>query len=466
MKKKYDIFISYRRTDSDGKNIGTQLARTLQKEFERRGYKVFFDYSDCKDEDFVKTIFPAIASSKIFVLLLTNYTLDRCVNSKDWIRQEIFQAIKCGCKIIPLNPDSSFKDWPKDFPTDLEPIKTIQISDINTGSLFEKSIDYIEEVRIRPYIKPIKRIGLLIKISIAIIISFVFVLGIDAYRYSQCNTISDYTEYCDNFGLFKKKAQKQTNLIINILNSSAPERMQQMCNFDYSNITFEQATAIKQILENMVFVEGGSFYMGRDSNTSYYESKKESPRHLDSVCDYWISQFEFSIREKDMLFGNKNKDNQDVPLVNITWFGADSIAKILRDLTGLEFDLPTEQQWEYAASAKGLEYTHFSGSDDAIQVAWCKVHPSIGDSAHCRNDNNAPMNCNKIDLYDMSGNVWEWCKNDFFFYQNNRSLNTKVIRGGSFRSELYQLSITYRDTQSPSEKSNDVGFRLVINIPK
>jgi len=461
--KKYDIFISYRRTNSDGTNIGTQLARTLQKEFERRRYKVFFDYSDCKDEDFVKTIFPAIEASKIFIFLLTEGALDRCVNPKDWVRQEISHAIKFHCKIIPLNPDSSFDNWPSEFPAELEPLKTIQISDISTGSLFEKSIDLVEEDRIRPYIRPLRILRLLVKLLLITLILVSVALVVDRVRYSKCNTIGDYNYYLDHWGIRKTSALKQINSIKEILYSSIPDDLRENCRVNYPLISVESASAINQILGNMIFVKGGEFYMGRDPNMDFFESKKESPRHIDSVDDFWISQFEMSAQEYNNLIGEKTSMSYDIPLVNVSWYCADSIAMLLRSLTGLPFDLPTEQQWEYAATAEGKIYSHYSGGNDAIKIAWCKIHPQIGDSAHRRNDNIAPIDCNMLDLYDMSGNVWEWCKNNFYSYADGHVFDSKTIRGGSFRSELYQLSITYRDTQSPNEKSDDLGFRLVIN---
>ena len=101
----YDIFISYRRQDSEGRTSGRDIARTLKLEFERRGYSVFFDYSEIRDDDFEKIILPAVQNAKVFLLVLSKDSLDRCVRQGDWVRREIETAICSGCKIIPLNPD-------------------------------------------------------------------------------------------------------------------------------------------------------------------------------------------------------------------------------------------------------------------------------------------------------------------------------------------------------------------------
>ena len=73
MTTKYDIFISYRRIDSEGRTSGRDIARTIKLELEKRKYKVFFDYSEIKDNEFEKTILPAVQNSRIFLLVLTGY---------------------------------------------------------------------------------------------------------------------------------------------------------------------------------------------------------------------------------------------------------------------------------------------------------------------------------------------------------------------------------------------------------
>ena len=148
----YDIFISYRRVDSAGRVSGRDIARTLQKELQLRKYRVFFDYSEIRDNEFDHTIIPAIRSSRVFILLLTRDALLRCANTGDWVHREILEALQSGLKIIPVNPDCQFNGWPTNLPTDISSIKTIQISEIATNSLFETSIDKLETDRIKPVI--------------------------------------------------------------------------------------------------------------------------------------------------------------------------------------------------------------------------------------------------------------------------------------------------------------------------
>ena len=148
MGKEYDIFISYRRVDSEGRTSGRDIARTIKLELEKRGYGVFFDYSEIKDNKFENTILPAIYNSKVFIIVLSKDALLRCVNEEDWVRREIETAINVGCKIIPVSPDGAFNGWPTILPDSILPITKLQVSDISMGSLFEKSIDKLIEERI------------------------------------------------------------------------------------------------------------------------------------------------------------------------------------------------------------------------------------------------------------------------------------------------------------------------------
>ena len=152
MNNSYDIFISYRRLDDNGNISGRDQARLIAKELTLNGYRAFFDYSEIKDDDFEKTIIPAVKNSKIFILVLTKDALNRCVNENDWVRKEIEMAITSGCKIISVNPDNGFNGWPLDLPESLEKIKMVQISEIHFGQLFEKSIEKLIEDRISPFL--------------------------------------------------------------------------------------------------------------------------------------------------------------------------------------------------------------------------------------------------------------------------------------------------------------------------
>lgn len=156
MNEKYDIFISYRRLDDQGKISGRDQARLIAKQLELDGYHPFFDYSEIKDNEFDNVILPAIKNSRIFILVLSKDALNRCSNADDWVRREIETAIATGSKIINVSPDNNFNGWPNTLPESISAIKRIQISEIHFGSLFELSIKKLIDERILPGIQNIK----------------------------------------------------------------------------------------------------------------------------------------------------------------------------------------------------------------------------------------------------------------------------------------------------------------------
>lgn len=152
----YDIFISYRRLDSQGRVEGRDIARLLTKELKLYGYNVFFDYSEIKDNDFVQSILPAVQTCKIFILILSKDALTRCVNTDDWVRREILEAYKCNKKIITVNPSYSFKSFPKNLPEEMDFLRTIQMSPIDLESNFEVTVEKMVKDRIITEIPGVK----------------------------------------------------------------------------------------------------------------------------------------------------------------------------------------------------------------------------------------------------------------------------------------------------------------------
>ena len=148
--KEYDIFISYRR------NGGDDTARIMNAELTKRGFSVFIDFDELKDGTFESRILTAIKRSKIFLLILSEGSLERCCkDSEDWVRREILYAAKHGLKIVPLHYyDQKFFGFPSSLPQDLKDvICNTQISDIAKGMLFDVSINKMVVERILPKLK-------------------------------------------------------------------------------------------------------------------------------------------------------------------------------------------------------------------------------------------------------------------------------------------------------------------------
>ena len=145
-KTKYDIFISYRREGGD------KYARTIQQALEKQ-YHVFLDFDELKDGVIDQRIVDAISESPVFLLILSKGALDRCVNENDWVRQEILQAAKSGCHIVPVTIDDTFDGFPASLPEELRRVVgQHQFSELQMKTLFKASMEQLVHDRIAPYI--------------------------------------------------------------------------------------------------------------------------------------------------------------------------------------------------------------------------------------------------------------------------------------------------------------------------
>ena len=211
----------------------------------------------------------------------------------------------------------------------------------------------------------------------------------------------------------------------------------------------------------MVFVKGGTFQMGSN------EYIMEKPIHSVTVSDFYIGKYEVTQKQWRDIMGtnpsyNKNCDN--CPVERVSWNDVQDFIKKLNAKTGKNYRLPTEAEWEYAA--RGGQSYKYAGSDNIGSVAWneynsgWKIHP-VGQKSP-----------NGYGLYDMSGNVCEWCSDwyDSDYYENSPQYNPKgassgsyrVLRGGSFGSEPADCSVASRYSHTPTDRHNYIGFRLVF----
>jgi hypothetical protein len=212
----------------------------------------------------------------------------------------------------------------------------------------------------------------------------------------------------------------------------------------------------------MVFVEGGEYIQGS------FKEYDEKPLHSVHVNDFFIGKYEVTQRQWKRVMGNNPSFFnycEDCPVENISWKDIDRFIQELNRLTELNYRLPTEAEWEYAArggnKSKGFV---FSGGDDADEVAWF----SGNNKQHTREP--GLKKPNELGIYDMSGNVMEWCsdwyKNSYYIdapFKNPTGPNTgthKVIRGGSWNNPKDAIRCTNRSYSVLGGHYDDLGFRL------
>lgn len=209
--------------------------------------------------------------------------------------------------------------------------------------------------------------------------------------------------------------------------------------------------------EGMVWVEGGTFQMGSNVGNS-----DERPVHSVTVNGFFMDMTEVTQVEYRQIVGRSQsnfRDCDNCPVETVDWHDA----LIFAEMVGKR--LPTEAEWEYAARGGSHSGFRYSGGDKAENVAWYrrntgKPHPV------------ALKQPNELGLYDMSGNVWEWCADwyDKDYYSRSPQNNPKgpidgsyrVLRGGSWYDSAFYSRITTRYYFSPRKyKYNHVGFRCV-----
>ena len=218
----------------------------------------------------------------------------------------------------------------------------------------------------------------------------------------------------------------------------------------------------------MVKVAGGTFQMGATSEQGSDAYDDEYPVHSVTLSDYYIGQTEVTQELWEAVMGDNPSyftgDNQ-CPVERVSWDDCQEFIKKLNRLTGKNFRLPTEAEWEYAArggnKSKGYKY---SGSNDADAVAW------YNKNSGSKTQPVAQKQSNELGLYDMSGNVWEWCQDWYGDYTSRSQSNPKgantgsdrVLRGGSWFDYARYVQVSYRHNCTPDTRFSGYGLRLAL----
>ena len=193
MKKRYDVFISYRRDKG-----GEEFAQLMESEIEKRGCRVFLDVKCLQNATFGPQLLDAIDSAPVFVFILSENCLDRCVEEGDWVRREIMYAVEKKKQIVPINPKGKFKVFPEGLPKEIyTALSETQQSEIHTGQMFVSSINKMVKERIYPY----RRrwfVRMLITLLTVLVLSTV-AMAVQGYRYKNYMTQYEYywSKYID-----------------------------------------------------------------------------------------------------------------------------------------------------------------------------------------------------------------------------------------------------------------------------
>lgn len=267
---------------------------------------------------------------------------------------------------------------------------------------------------------------------------------------------------------------KAINIILGVTGSS-PVATRPTTSYGASGT--DKSFTVNGVSFKMVFVKGGSMYLGCTSGSGSCESD-ESPSHNVTLSDYYMGETEVTQALWKAVMGyNNNPSNWQgdrLPVEKVSWTDCDEFVSRLNSLLaaqlpqGYRFALPSEAQWEYAArGGQKSSGSMYAGSGNVGFVAW--YYDNSGSRTH-EVKLKAP---NELGLYDMSGNVWEWCEDWYSssWYSDNRNwtdpVNTyvgsgRVLRGGGWDYYASSCRVANRASNSPSSRSNFHGFRLAL----
>ena len=217
---------------------------------------------------------------------------------------------------------------------------------------------------------------------------------------------------------------------------------------------------------DMKYIPGGTFTMGASDEQLLYASSDEKPARQVTLSNYFIGTFEVTQELWKAVMGKapqSAKKGDKYPVENVSHVEIVRFIERLRKQTQTTFNLPTEAQWEFAAREGQSEASNiFSGAMDLEQIAW--YHDNSGRKVH----QVGTKQPNALRLYDMSGNVWEWCCDLYAPYGNQAETNPigplygekYVLRGGSFNSIDSKCRTSARESEVEKVRRADVGFRL------
>ena len=222
---------------------------------------------------------------------------------------------------------------------------------------------------------------------------------------------------------------------------------------------------VKGVEYPMVWVSGGDFQMGSSSGES-----DEKPVHTVSLDGYSIGKYEVTQELWEAVMGSNPSyyKGPRKPVENVSWYDCNEFIRNLNSMTGQQFRLPTEEEWEYAARGGRNQNSYtYSGSNTVGSVAW--YYDNSGFQTH-EVGGKSP---NSLGIHDMSGNVSEWCYDAYSsdYYSKSPTNNPKnegsagtcrVLRGGSWCSSANGCRVSFRISDTPDYRINCDGFRLCL----
>ena len=235
---------------------------------------------------------------------------------------------------------------------------------------------------------------------------------------------------------------------------------------------------LKKLMADMVLVEGGTYMMGNPDRDRNHEYAEDVPHEV-TLSSFYICKYEVTEALWTAVMGSNpsyHKLGDNYPVEQVNWYDCQDFVEKLSELTGRHFRLPTEAEWEYAArGGKRSRGYRYSGSYALDEIGW-----HVGNAHHYKREVGTKKP-NELGLYDMTGNVSEWCQDklDIEYYHHSPSINpqgpdrstykdNRCFRGGSVcdddKYDRLKVYTRFSSGMPPEEKSFYIGLRLAMSV--
>lgn len=470
----YDVFLSYSRKDylDEQKNVilGNEVSK-IKEALTKAGITYWFDEKGIiPGEDYAAKIVKHIKASKIFV-----YLSSEAANDSEWTRKEIACALMYKKYLIPvLLDDSPFHDSVILRIVDIDRIdyylnpsqgleKLTQSINANLEEERAKAAEKAEnEKRKKETLERQRREQEKEKKRQA---------EIEKYEVEISAQESRRTE------LKKVVLQKEQELKMAQVDVEACEAqiLKLQSKIEVLRASKKKTVPKENFLEiklndtisfRMIRVNGGTFKMGATVEQGEFTDSDEVPVHLVTLQDFFICETVVTQAQWQALMGNNPSKfvNPNFPVECVSWDDCQLFIKKLNKKTGKQFRLPTEAEWEYAARGGKSGGYKYSGSNNIYDIAWYSGN-SEGQTHIVKT-----RQANELGIFDMCGNVWEWCQDWEGSYSETPQTNPlgpsegtfRICRGGSWQSNHQCSRVSFRESYKPQDHYYDLGFRLAL----
>lgn len=259
----------------------------------------------------------------------------------------------------------------------------------------------------------------------------------------------------------------ETSVLTAKLEKVKAEQTAAVPNSGTTSSTGNQVITVGNVSFTMVQVEGGTFMMGATSEQGSDAHDDEKPAHQVTLSPYYIGETEVTQALWEAVMGNNPSyfKGSNRPVEQVSWNDCQEFIRKLNQKTGRKFRLPTEAEWEYAArGGKNSQGYKYSGSNIINDVAW------FDDNSSNQTHDVKTKQANELGLYDMSGNVWEWCQDWVGGYSSGSQTNpsgpssgsSRVDRGGGWYGGARDCRVSDRYSAAPGLRSDLLGLRLAL----